>query len=321
MRANRGAMTSATSTSATSGPCPRIWANCSRRYDKRAGAGNEHRPTQDRAARPISRSTARALNKVSQANPFKHQPKSRPRSRKPSRMNDMTPIRITTPERLGNRSGSALVPRLRRLCDPEGGAADDARDRRDSREHRVRQRHRLLVALPLLHGDLRLPHDPRPRARGRDRREARQPRARRLDHHRRRRCAVDRRQPHDAPHPPQPRLPGATVQQRDLRAHQGTVLADQPDRHAFAVDALWIGRPAGEPLRLRARRRRPLHRARHRYAQEPARRAQARACQHRHELCRDLPELHRLQRRRVRGVHRQEGCARQPDLGRARAGL
>jgi 2-oxoglutarate ferredoxin oxidoreductase subunit beta len=58
--------------------------------------------------------------------------------------------------------------------------------------------------------------------------EARQPRARRVDGHRRRRRAVDRRQPHDAPAAPEPRLPDPAVQQRDLRPDQGTVLADQP---------------------------------------------------------------------------------------------
>ena len=81
------------------------------------------------------------------------------------------------------------MPRLRRLCGAEGGAADHARSRRRSGEDGVHLRHRLLVALPLLYGDLRLPHHPRPRAGGGDRGEARQSRARRLDHHRRRRRA------------------------------------------------------------------------------------------------------------------------------------
>ena len=99
------------------------------------------------------------------------------------------------------------MPRLRRLCGAEGGAAHHAGARRRSGEDRVRLRHRLLEPLPLLYGDLRLPHHPRPRAGAGDRGEARQSRARRLDHHRRRRRAVDRRQPHDAHPAPQPRLP------------------------------------------------------------------------------------------------------------------
>ena len=79
----------------------------------------------------------------------------------------------------------------------------------------------------------------------RDRDQARQSRARRLDHHRRRRRAVDRRQPHDAHPAPQPRLPDPAVQQRDLRPHQGPIFADQPGRHAQPLDAVRLGRPAG----------------------------------------------------------------------------
>ena len=113
-------------------------------------------------------------------------------------------------------------------------------------------RHRLLEPLSLLHGDLRLPHHPRPRAGVRDRDQARQSRARRVDHHRRRRRAVDRRQPHDARAAPQPRLPDPAVQQRDLRPDQGPIFADQPRRHAHALDPVRLGRPAG---RARARSR------------------------------------------------------------------
>ncbi len=137
----------------------------------------------------------------------------------------MTEIGQAHREGLRHRPGGALVPRLRRLRDAEGGAADDAGARRRSREDGVRLRHRLLVALPLLHGDLRLPHHPRPRAGGCHGREAGQSRARRLGRHRRRRCAVDRRQSHDAHAAPQPRLPDPAVQQRDLRPDEGPVFA------------------------------------------------------------------------------------------------
>jgi hypothetical protein len=41
-------------------------------------------------------------------------------------------------------------------------------------QHLLHQRDRLLQPLPLLHGNLRLPHDPRPRAGDCDGREARQ---------------------------------------------------------------------------------------------------------------------------------------------------
>ena len=39
-------------------------------------------------------------------------------------MNDMTPVKLTI--RTGRATGGALVPGLRRLCDPEGGAAHPA---------------------------------------------------------------------------------------------------------------------------------------------------------------------------------------------------
>ena len=205
---------------------------------------------------------------------------------------------------LGERPGGPLVPGLRRLCGAEGRAADDAGPRRRAREDGVRQRHRLLEPLPLLHGDLRLPHHPRPRAGLRDRHQARQSRARRVDHHRRRRRAVDRRQPHDARAAPQPRLPDPAVQQRDLRPDQGPIFADQPRRHALALDAVRLGRPAGDAVHVRAGIGRAVHRPRHRRPQEPARRAQGRPRAQGRELRRNLPELRRLQRRRLRQLHR-----------------
>ena len=188
------------------------------------------------------------------------------------------------------------MPRLRRLCGAEGGAADDAGSRRRSVEDRVRLRHRLLVALPLLYGDLRLPHHPRPRAGGGDGGEARQSRARRVDHHRRRRRAVDRRQPHDAHPAPQPRLPDPAVQQRDLRPDQGPIFADLAGRHAQPVDARSArstGRSGPAPSRwARAAASSPAAIDVHK---NPARRAQGRACPQGRGLRRDLPELHRLQ--------------------------
>ena len=123
-------------------------------------------------------------------------------------------------------AGGALVPRLRRLRRAEVGHARARRRRRRAREDRVRLGHRLLVALPVLRRDLRLPHDPRPRAGDRDRAQAREPRARRLGRHRRRRRPLDRRQPLDARAAAQRRLQDPAVQQRDLRAHEGPVLAD-----------------------------------------------------------------------------------------------
>ncbi len=87
-------------------------------------------------------------------------------------------------------------------------------------EDGVRVGHRLLVAIPVLPRDLRLPHDPRPRAGGRDGAQARESRARRLGRHGRRRRPVDRRQSLDARAASQRRLQDPAVQQRDLRPHE-----------------------------------------------------------------------------------------------------
>src|SRR3546814_11384782 len=95
---------------------------------------------------------------------------------------------------LGKRPGGPLVSRLRRLCDPQGGAAHHARNRHSARTDGVHQRNRLLVALSLLYGNIRLPHDPWPRPGLCDGTEAREPRSRRVDSDRRRRWAVYRRQ-------------------------------------------------------------------------------------------------------------------------------
>ena len=145
-------------------------------------------------------------------------------------MNEMTTV--TTAKDWASDQEVRWCPRLRRLCGAEGRAADDAGPRRRAREDGVRQRHRLLEPLSVLHGELRLPHDPRPRAGLRDRYQARQSGARRVDHHRRRRRAVDRRQP------PRCTLRATStadpaVQQRDLRPDQGPIFADQPRGHAL----------------------------------------------------------------------------------------
>ena len=74
-----------------------------------------------------------------------------------------------TREGLQDRPGGPLVPRLRGLRDPRGGAGLHARARRAPGEHRVRLRDRLLVPLPVLHEHVRDALDPRPRAGDRDR--------------------------------------------------------------------------------------------------------------------------------------------------------
>ena len=101
-----------------------------------------------------------------------------------------------------------------------------ARARRAAREHGVRVGHRLLEPLPVLHEHLRHPQHPRAGAGHRHRPGHGPARPRRVGDHRRRRRAVDRRQP---PHPraaPQRQPHDPAVQQPDLRADQGPVLAD-----------------------------------------------------------------------------------------------
>ena len=70
-------------------------------------------------------------------------------------------------EGLPIRPGSQMVPRLRRVRHPLGGAERAAAPGRPAGEDRVRLRHRLLVAVYLLPEHLRDPRHPRPRARHR----------------------------------------------------------------------------------------------------------------------------------------------------------
>ena len=179
------------------------------------------------------------------------------------------------------RPGRPLVPGLRRLRDPRDGAAHARAARRQAREHRVRLRDRLLEPVPVLHEHVRLPHDPRPRAGDRVRPQDVAPRALRLGHHRRRRRPVDRRQPHDPRAAAQHGSQDHPVQQPDLRAHEGPVLADLGARHGDEVDADGLDRLTRQPDLARARRGGDVRRARGRHRREadgrrPARGGRAR---------------------------------------------
>ena len=105
------------------------------------------------------------------------------------------------------------------------------------REHRLRQRYRLLEPIPVLPGDLRFPLHPRPGADHRHRPGAGPRRPVGMGRHRRRRRAVDRRQPPDPRAAPQREPHDPAVQQPDLRPDQGAVLADLRDRQDHQVDA------------------------------------------------------------------------------------
>ena len=82
-------------------------------------------------------------------------------------------------------------------------------------------------------------------------------RPRGLGGHRRRRRALDRRQPHDPHAPPQRGAQGPALQQQDLRPHQGPVLAHLGDRQEGEVHALRLGGPALQPALAGPRARRP----------------------------------------------------------------
>ena len=133
-----------------------------------------------------------------------------------------------------------------------------------------------------------------------------------LARHRRRRRAVDRRQP---PHPrAAPQRPGQdpALQQPDLRPHQGPGVADLRARQGDEVDAVRLrstGRSTRSSLALGAEATLRRPHGRHRQA-APARDAPRRRRARGRGADRDLPELPRLQRRRVRRAARQEGRTR-----------
>ena len=165
-------------------------------------------------------------------------------------------------------------PGLRRLRDPRRRAGLPARARTQAREHRVRLRHRLLVAVPLLPRHLRHALDPRARPGDRDRPGDQPRRPVGLGRHRRRRRPLDRRQP---PHPraaPQRQPHDPVVQQPDLRPDQGPVLAHLRGRQGHQVDADGLGRPPLQPGVAGARGRGDLRGADHRHRpQAPHRRS------------------------------------------------
>ena len=208
------------------------------------------------------------------------------------------------------------MPGLRRLRDPRRGAELPAGARHPAREHRLHLRDRLRGALPVLRRDLRDPLDPRPRAGDRDRARALAARSLGVGRDRRRRRALDRRQPPDPRAAPQREREDPDVQQPDLRADEGPVLADLAARDGEQDDADGLGRLPVQPGRAGARRGGDLRRAldRHR-PRAPDRDAAPRARPPGRGLRRDLPELQRLQRRRLRRGTRPEG---EPDPARPR---
>ena len=169
----------------------------------------------------------------------------------------------------------------------------------------------------VLHEHLRLPHDPRPRADARDRPQGRPPRPHGVGDHRRRRRAVDRRQPPAALDAPQRRPHDDHVQQPDLRPDQGPDVADVGVREADEVDADGLDRPADDAAHGRARRRGDVRRPRGRHPHRaPPAHARGRRPAPRRVVRRGPPELQHLQRRRVARLHRARR-PRRPDARRS----
>ena len=140
-----------------------------------------------------------------------------------------------------------------------------------------------------------------------------------LGRHRRRRLALDRRQPPDPRAAPQRAGQDPAVQQPDLRPDQGPGLADQRARQGHEVDAVRRRRPSVQPGRAGARRRGHVRRAHDRSRPPPPDRRAARRRRARGRGARrDLPELPRLQRRRLLGADREGRQGREPDPARAR---
>ncbi len=150
------------------------------------------------------------------------------------------------------------MPGLRRLRDPRRGAGVHARARHPAREHRVHLGDRLRVALPVLHADLRDALDPRPRAGDRDGPRDHAPGPLGVGRLRRRRRALDRRQPPDPRAAPQRQPHDPALQQPHLRPHQGAVLAHLGARQGHQVHPATgrsTVRSARSPSRSARRRR------------------------------------------------------------------
>ncbi len=206
------------------------------------------------------------------------------------------------------------MPRLRRLRDPERRPGVHAGARNPERADRVRLGDRMRGTVSVLHGGLRDALDPRARARDRHRPRDRENRSLRLGDRRRRRHALDRRQPSHPCVAPQRQSDDPDAEQPDLRAHEGPVLAHVRARQGDEVDADGLGRSALQPAERRDRRRGDLRGAGDRYRSEGADRGSAcRSSPPGRVVRRGVPELQHLQRRRVRLRPRREGEPHLPE--------
>src|SRR5712692_7224677 len=150
-------------------------------------------------------------------------------------------------KRLSNRSGSALVPRLRRLRDPLGGAVRISGAGHQARKLRHRFRDRLLQPLSVLHEYLWFPYDPPPRPGSGHGHQCDSPGGGSLGGYRRRRFAFDRRESYDSYAAAQRRHQGAAIQQQDLRFNETPVLSHLRVQQEDEINAVRVSGPAFQP--------------------------------------------------------------------------
>ena len=213
-----------------------------------------------------------------------------------------------------------MVSGVRGLRDPGRGAGVHARAGHRAGEHGLRVGHRLQRPVHLLHGHLRVPRDPRAGAGDRHRHRDGETRSQRLGRHGRRRRAVDRRQPPDPRASSQREPEDPAVQQPDLRADEGPVLADLGGREGHEVDTVRLGRSSLRSGRARAGRRGHLRRADDRQRPQASDRGAASGGgAPGRGVRRALSELQRVQRRRVRSAPGQDAGGAQPDPARRTA--
>ena len=164
--------------------------------------------------------------------------------------------------------------------------------------------HRMLVATPLLHEHLWLPHDPRTRRRHSHRLQGGQSGDDRMADLGRRRRPRHRRQPLHPRRAPQHRHQHAAAQQQDLRPHQGTVFAHERTR--LRVEDLALRHDGGSvhPCGAGVWRTRQLLRTQHRRgAADLAGGAHRRRTPQRHKRGGDTSELCDIQQRHTQLHH------------------
>ncbi len=157
--------------------------------------------------------------------------------------------------------GSQMVSGLRGLRHPFASAERAATTGSPARKSRLRFRHRLLVAIPLLSQHLRNARHSRAGAGNRHGREMRESGIVRVGHHRRRRQPLDRHQSLDPLHAAQSGRQYPALEQPDLRPDQRAILADLRIRQENEVQPAGHHRAADPSDGDRAGRRRDLRRA------------------------------------------------------------